>query len=393
MRVLAAFLLSFVLVGTVGALILPSPSPRAKPKSPAGSVPVKPILDFLPDVPSFVVPRREDTSKGYAEAWRLLKAGEWRTAEGAYLDIVIRTPQDRKAMQGLVTLQRLLASQNPKRLQEQAEAYRRAIAEGRTAEGRHTPREMELLAEASLLAATEISAEQNLKLSSASRVSVSADLLRPPSPPPTTVARDPVSAIKDRISQVARSLRLAPAKPGVLVGVQVADTRQVAPPSIARTPSLRLPGDGKPSGSAIDEAANPVTEKPQGGATSPGGTAGVGGPPPAGSQSKAGVNDSSREGGGANGGSSSGSSGGSTGSGGSSGGSGNSGVGNGGSGGASAGSGSGSGAGASAGASGAGSTGGSGNSASKEGAGKGDKKGDNENSGGGKGGSGKGGKD
>jgi hypothetical protein len=371
MRIFVAFLLSFALVGTVGALVLPDPRPRAKLRPPAGSVPVEPVLNFLPGVPSFVVPRSEDTSKGYKEAWRLLKAGQWRAAEGAYLQIAIRTPQDRKAMQGLVTLQRLLTNQNPKRLQEQAEAYRRAIAEGRTTEGRHTPREMELLAEASLLAVTEITTEQSLELSADSRVSIGSNLQRPASSPRTPMGLDPLRAIKERISQGARSLRLGPGKVGVLIGIPVADNNHVAPPSIAQTPSLGLQGDGKASGVAVDEAANPVTESPQGGTMSPGEDTSVGGHPSASPQSSAGVHDSSREGGSGNSGNSSAGSGGP----------------NSGGAGASAG-----GAGASAGgtgggAGGAGSTGGSGHSAGKDSAGKGD----SGNGGGGKGGSGKGG--
>jgi hypothetical protein len=373
MRALVAFLLSFVLVGTIGALILPDPHPRAKPKLPAGSAPIRPTLDFLPEIPSLAVPRIDDTSKRYEQAWRLLKAGRWRAAERAYLQIVIRSPHDQKGMQGLVILQRLFANEDPTRLQEQAEAYRRAIAEGRSTENQYTPREMELLAEASLLAVNESTAEQNLKLSAHSRVAISSDLLRPISPPHTNVVRDPVSSIKERISQVARSLRLAPAKPGVLVGVLVVDTQHVAPSSIARTPRFELPGGGKPSGGAIDEVANPAKENLQGGATDPGGDTSVGGPTSAGSQSNAGVNDSSREGGGGNSGSSSDGSGGATG--------------NGGAGGASAGSGSGGGSGTSAGGAGSGAggtAGGSGSSAGKEGSGKGG----SEKGGGGKGGKG-----
>jgi hypothetical protein len=341
---------------------------------------MRPILDFLPSVPSIAVPRIGDNSKQYEEAWRLLKAGQWRPAETAYLQIVMRAPRDRKAMEGLVTLQRLLADQNPARLQEQAETYRRAIAEGGATEGLYTPREMELLAEANLLAVTEITAEQNLKMNSHSTVSISSGLLRPAPLTPSPVAPDPVSTIKERISQVARSLRLAPARRGVFVDVPVTDTHHVAPSSIAQTPGLELQGDGKPSGGAPDETANPVAEHPPGVTTSSRGDASVSGPTSVGSRSNAGVSDSSREGGGGNSGGSS------AGSGGSGGGSGNSGAGNGGSGGASAGSGSGGGSGANAGGAGSGASGAGGGSGGSSGKDSG--KGGNE-----KGGSGKGGKD
>lgn len=366
MRALAAFLISFVLVGTVGILIMPSPGPRTKPKPPTGSALVRPTLEFLPGLPSLAVPRIDDTSKRYEEAGRLLKAGEWRTAERAYLQIVIRSPQDYKAMQGLITLQRLLANQNPNRLQEQAKAYRRAIAEGWTMEDQYTPREMELLAEASLFAVNEITTEQNLKLIPHSRVSISSDLLRPISPPPTNVTRDPVSAIKDQISRVASWPRLAPVKSDGPARALVADTHHVAPRPIAQTPNFILPGGGNRFGGAIDEAANPDAGNPSGGMTDPGEGASVAGPSSAGSQSNAGVNDTSREGGGGRGGSSSGGSGGSSGSGGSGGTSANSGGGNSGSG---------------SGANGTGAAGGTGGSAGKEGG-----KGSSEKGGGGKGG-------
>jgi hypothetical protein len=317
MRALVAFLISFALVGTVGTLILPSPGPRAKPKPPTGSAAVKPTLEFLPGLPSLAVPRIDDTSKRYEEAWRLLKAGQWHTAERAYLQIVTHSPQDHKAIRGLVTLQRLLANQNPKRLQEQAEAYRRAIAEGRTVDDQYTPREMELLAEASLFAMNEIATEQNLKLIPQSRVSISSNRLRLISPPPTNVTRDPVSAIKERISRVASWPKLTPVKPDGPARVLVTDTHHVAPRSIAQTPNFALPGGGNRSGGAIDEIANPVTGNPPGGPTDPGGGASVAGPSSPGSQSNAGVNDTLREGGGGRSGSSSGVSGGSTGIGGS----------------------------------------------------------------------------
>ena len=363
MRAVVAFLISFVLVGTVGTLILPGPGPRVKPKPPTGSALVSPTLEFLPGPPSPAVPRVDDTSKRYEEAWRLLKAGQVRTAERAYLRILTHSPQDQKVVQGLVTLHRLLANQSPKRLREQAEAYRRAIAEGRTLADQYTPREMELLAEANLVAVNEITTEQNLKLIPDSRVSVSSDLLRPSSPPPISVTRDPVSAIKERISRVASWPRLAPVKPGGPARAQVVDIHHVAPRSIAQAPNFAWPGSGNRSGGAIDEVANPVTGNPPGGTMDLGGGASVAGPSSAGSQSNARVNDTSREGGGGGGGSSSGGSGASSGSGNSGGASANSG-GN-----------SGSGSGANAG----GAAGGSGGSAGKEGG-----KGGSEKGGGGK---------
>jgi hypothetical protein len=100
MRALVAFLISFALVGTVGMLIMPSPGPRTKPTPPTRSALIRPTLEFLPRLPSIAVPRIDDTSERYEEAWRLLKAGQWRTAERAYLQIVIHSSQDQKAMQG-----------------------------------------------------------------------------------------------------------------------------------------------------------------------------------------------------------------------------------------------------------------------------------------------------
>ncbi|HET9001820.1 MAG TPA: tetratricopeptide repeat protein, partial [bacterium] len=218
MRAIVAFLLSFVLAVTIGSLILPDNTPKIKPKRLVGTAPVPPTLDFLPGLPSLIVPRLDDASKRYEKAWRLLKAGKYRAAEGAYLQILIRNPQDQKAVQGLVMLQRLLANQDPKRLQEQAEGYRRTIALGQVTEEQYSPRELELLAEASLSAANEIVSEQNLKVSSLSKVTIVTDERHPPVPSQVSVLRDPMGAIKERITQLATSLGVAPAKTDIATG-------------------------------------------------------------------------------------------------------------------------------------------------------------------------------
>src|SRR5712692_8171775 len=105
MRAVVAFLFSFVLAVTIGALILPDNTPKIKPKPLAGAAPVAPSLDLLPGLPSLIVPRLDDASKRYEEAWRLAKAGRYRAAESVYLQILTRNPQDQKAAQGLVMLQ------------------------------------------------------------------------------------------------------------------------------------------------------------------------------------------------------------------------------------------------------------------------------------------------
>jgi hypothetical protein len=273
MRAGVAFLLSFVIAVTIGSLILPDNTPKIRQKPLAGSVPLPPSFDFLPGLPSLIVPRLDDASKRYEQAWQLLKAGKYGAAESVYLQILIRNPQDQKAMQGLVMLQRLLANQDPEKLLEQAEAYRGAIAKGQTTDEQYSPRELELLAGASLTGANEIVSEQNVKVTIVTGVVHST----PTAPSHVNLVRDPMGAIKQRVSQLATSLGSTLAKTDVATGekpkpaadkenvtvVSALDSHQPAP-SIAQTPALSSPSNANRSGAASGTVLDPVIQHSQG---------------------------------------------------------------------------------------------------------------------------------
>jgi hypothetical protein len=272
MRSIVAFSLSFVLAVTVGSLLLPETPRKASQTRPPAS-PVSPTLDFLPGLPALVTSHLDDAVKQHERAWGLLRAGQYSAAQNAYLQILIRNPQDLRAMQGLVTVQRLLTNQNPQKLYARVQAYRRSIATGQRADGQYALREMKLLIETSLSAAREISAEQNLRASSFSMISPESQLLPPSSSPKANLITNPVAAIKERISQLASSLRLTPTKaqaeitpPATQTGqglgkfsvVPTSVTRHTGAVPVAQTPS-RVPGATGPSRSTtVDPTTQPT---------------------------------------------------------------------------------------------------------------------------------------
>src|SRR5262245_64240915 len=98
MRAAVAFSLSFVLAVIVGSLLLPDTPQKTSPKRPAVSA-TMPALDFLPGLPALVTSPLDDVSKEHEKAWQLVRSGQYRAAEGAYLRILTRHPQDSPAMQ------------------------------------------------------------------------------------------------------------------------------------------------------------------------------------------------------------------------------------------------------------------------------------------------------
>lgn len=67
-RVVVAFILSYVLVVTVGTMVLPNTARKLKPTPPTGPVAVTPSLDFLPGGPALVALRIDDPSKHHNDA-------------------------------------------------------------------------------------------------------------------------------------------------------------------------------------------------------------------------------------------------------------------------------------------------------------------------------------
>lgn len=87
----------------------------------------------------------------------LLAAGRLMEAQDAYLEILVASPGDLRAMGGLVALRKRLSLGDPDVLRRQAEAYGQAAATGVAISDEHyTKGAMAILAEASLRAAQEI---------------------------------------------------------------------------------------------------------------------------------------------------------------------------------------------------------------------------------------------
>jgi hypothetical protein len=218
-RVLLAFLTSFVLSIGVAALVLPDTASRASRRGMAHryrSSPAPAPLDLLPGLPSVIPPGVGDAARRQENAWRLLKAGRYAETESAYLEILTGDPDDRQAMQALVALERLLAGQDAGALERRAAAYRREIAAGPAAEEDRTAGELEVLARASETGAQEIAAERRRALTALSRVSL----------PPASAAAgrqmqrgpslaDPLAVVAEPPRRPASSLGLAPPPPGL----------------------------------------------------------------------------------------------------------------------------------------------------------------------------------
>jgi Polysaccharide biosynthesis/export protein len=249
MRVVIACALSFVLALIVGIFLLartaPMHKPQHKPEPAKPQTQAAPNLEMLPALPSFPAARLDVQPNQYEEAGRLLKAGRYREAENAYLQIVMRQPHEPKAIEGLVASLRLRANQDPQKLQEGAAAYRRAIVEGRVTEENYTPREMELLAEASLSAANGIKAEQRLRAGVSSRVAMSVPAARP---------AESTSGNAQRRSAIPTAQPIAAAQP-VAKGSSVDRPRHVSQTRVAAT----VPASG-----ASRPPATPATVPPSG---------------------------------------------------------------------------------------------------------------------------------
>lgn len=247
MRAVVAFVVSFAFVVTVGVLMLPDMAPRPQAQVVAS-------FEIVPNPISLVVPRLDDASQQHAEAWRLLKARQYPAAEDAYLQILVRNPHDGQAQAGLVTLRRLQANQDPQTLREQAAAYRRAIVEGRGTDEKSSPRKLELLAEACLSAASEITTEQNLRVAVSSKVSIGSTLAHPTLSPHGNMKRNPLIAINERIHQMAFGERPRPSS-------QQRDA--IATPAAASQPPSRriaLARGNRPT-SAIGGPPDPVAQR------------------------------------------------------------------------------------------------------------------------------------
>jgi hypothetical protein len=246
--------------------MLPDAGPKAK-QGRAPLVPVAPSLDVFPALPSLVGPRPDDVPKQHKEAWLSLRAGRYDAAERGYLGILNRHPNDEKAAQGLVMVQRLLANQDREALQGQARRYRRAIAEGRVLDERYTPQEMELLARASESAANEAATESSVRLTALSKISIGRDLVHP-GVAPGGVVRNAVNGVRNRIFKLASSMDLAKTGPDPASGKRPPLSPRVmnmgwsAPAANAPTGAWLRGGAGR-SGAASGGLRYPVVQPAQ----------------------------------------------------------------------------------------------------------------------------------
>src|SRR5262249_11055762 len=99
----------------------------------------------------------------YDAAERMVAQGNWRGAQDEYLKILMRNPDDTRAMQGLVMVQRRSARDDAAALRQRAEAFRRAAGTGAETPGHYSQESLQLLFIASLMAAAQSDAERLAK--------------------------------------------------------------------------------------------------------------------------------------------------------------------------------------------------------------------------------------
>jgi hypothetical protein len=173
MRAAAAFVLTFILALAAGILISPHQARRQARDALLTAQEGSP-LDFVPGIPSVLVPEGSGDADSYNAALGLVRTGRYREAERRYLQMLVRDLRARRAMQGLVTLRRLLANQDPRELDRQAAAPRGTLESAGAAQP-YSDAALSLLRQASAAAAAQIRAERRSKITSLLRVSA-ADL-------------------------------------------------------------------------------------------------------------------------------------------------------------------------------------------------------------------------
>gem|GEM_PF-5697734 len=221
-------------------------SPRGAPPalpSPAGAIPP-------------VVRQR------LASAEERLVAGDLRAAQNDYLVILLSVdPDSAPAWRGLVAVRRRWAGEDPVKLRRQAEAYRLAIARGGESRQHYSPQALELLAKASLRAATELETERPISPPTVART---APRSKPAASAPVPVADDsaagtpacagspgPSCAARRGLGGAAGATPAGnPSVPGESArrGVRAAEPRQRRPgqitPRAAGGATAQVPGGG-----------------------------------------------------------------------------------------------------------------------------------------------------
>jgi hypothetical protein len=103
-----------------------------------------------------------EVQERYRAASHLMSEGRFREAQDEYLGILLylSTPDDEVAMEGLILARRRLTNEDPAALRRQAASYLQAAAGGVVTEEGYTRTAMEVLAKASLAAASKIEAQR-----------------------------------------------------------------------------------------------------------------------------------------------------------------------------------------------------------------------------------------
>ncbi len=150
-----------------GTLRIPSfPFPSLPSLVPAARKPATPVAQRTPaqETPAQepAVAQVPTATIQFDAARGKLVAGRLEEAQDDFLQILLTSDArtDPRVMQGLVTVRRQLARDDPAALRRQAAAYRQAIVQHVDTQEGYTPEAMELLAAASLLAADDLEAKR-----------------------------------------------------------------------------------------------------------------------------------------------------------------------------------------------------------------------------------------
>lgn len=130
-----------------------------RPDGSSGATPTR--APFSPGSQARVRPQPGAPPSGArGPGWELLTAGRLRASQEEFLQILLTTPGNQEAMEGLVLVRRRLANHDPVVLRRQAAAYQQAMLRRTETEEHFTVDAMALLVKASLIAAQEIEAER-----------------------------------------------------------------------------------------------------------------------------------------------------------------------------------------------------------------------------------------
>ncbi len=159
---LAGILVGWVVLGLAPG---PSPQPKSQTTSPA-SRPTPPASQPTPPASRPTQPTSQQSAGDPVEVARQkLLAGRLQEAQNDYLQLLLSGPyrNDPRVLQVLATIRRRLAHDDSVLLRRQAAGYRDAIARNVETEDHYTPEAMELLAQASLIAANELEGQTSAK--------------------------------------------------------------------------------------------------------------------------------------------------------------------------------------------------------------------------------------